>query len=133
MAVKKQRSADTASTRATNRMTSPAPKTQAAERAASRTTSRNLARDVKPMSPGPFTFPARGGSFEIYVVYPKAVEACPYTVKSTVRWIVTHPRDAQFDAILPPNVGPSREGIVWVQGAGSPRKHRVLIRQMPAS
>lgn len=132
MAVKKQRSADTTPTRATHKTTTSGAKTKALARTPSRTAPRDVARDVKPMSPGPFTFPARGGSFEIYVVYPKAAEACPYTVKSTVRWIVTHPRDSQFDAILPPNAGPSREGIVWVQGAGSPRKHKVLIRQMPA-
>lgn len=125
MAVKKQRSADTTPTRPTNRTPMSNPKTKAV--------ARTPTHDVKPMSPGPFTFPARGGSFEIFVVYPKAAGVCPYTAKSTVRWIVTHPRGAQFDAILPPNAGPSREGIVWVQGAGSPRKHKVLIRQMPAS
>lgn len=131
MAVKSQKSTDTPSKRSTHKTTASGSKAKAAVRASSRT--RDVSRDVKPMSPGPFTFPARGGSFEIYVVHPKPGEARAYKVKSTVRWIVTHPRGVQFDAILPPNAGPSREGIVWVQGSGSSRKHKVLIRQMPAS
>lgn len=85
--------------------------------------------NVRP-EPGPFTFPAGGGEFFILVSYPTPPDACPYTAKSTVRWITTNPRISEFDVTLAPNPRRlARAGVVVVQGQGNPIRHRVTIRQ----
>lgn len=143
MAVKKRKPAGAHVRRVAKKVTSSAAKAKASKaskasvKKAVRTSPRAVRKqprcNVKPASPGPFTFPAQGGSFEIFVVYPTPPDACPYSAKPNVRWITTNPRISEFDAILAPNSGPAREGIVWVRGAGNPKKHKVVIRQMSAS
>lgn len=146
MAVKKRKPAGANVRRVVKKVTSSVAKAKATTKTkaskarvkkVARTSSRAAGKhprcNVKPASPGPFTFPAQGGSFEIFVVYPTPPDACPYTAKPNVRWITTNPRISEFDAILTPNPGPAREGIVWVRGEGNPKKHKVVIRQMSAS
>lgn len=109
------------------------------KKSASKKSSRKSARPRRPQTravctvepePGPFTFPAGGGEFIIYVYYPTPPNPCPYTAKSNKKWMTTTPRIMEFDVTLTQNRSSSaRRGVVTVQGQGNPIKHKVTIHQ----
>jgi hypothetical protein len=101
-----------------------------AARKSSGAQAKGIVCNVTPFSLGPFTFPAGGGAWEIFVLYPSGPDACPYKAKPNVRWIRTNPRISEFDLILAPNTGPARRGIVRVQGQFNSTVHSVRVNQL---